>query len=208
VPTRLIAIAERVSVQETLSPLARGRGDPTMRVSQGEAARASRTPEGPVTVRFREVERGVDVEAWGPGSDWVLERAEAWCGALDDVSTFDPPRGIVREAWRRHRGLRIPATGLVTERLIPTILEQKVTGMEARRAYRAMTLAFGEPAPGELGLRLPPDTERLAATPYERFHPLGVERKRAEVIRAVAAKQTWIDAAAELPLSEARARIG
>jgi 3-methyladenine DNA glycosylase/8-oxoguanine DNA glycosylase len=138
----------------------------------------------------------------------MLERAEAWCGALDDVSAFDPPPGIVRDVWRRKRGMRIPATGLVTERLIPVILEQKVTGMEARRAYRAMTLALGEEAPGGIGLRLPPDPSRIADLPYERFHPLGIERRRAEAIRAVAQRQTWIDAAAELPLFQARERIG
>src|SRR3954470_18981113 len=207
-PTRRIATDARISIASTLGPLVRGRGDPTMRVVRGEATRASRTPDGSVTVRFREVEGGVGVEAWGPGSGWVLERADAWCGALDDVSTFDPPPGLVREVWRHKRGMRIPATGLITERLIPVILEQKVTGMEARRAYRAMTLALGEPAPGELGLRLPPDLERVAAMPYERFHPFGVERKRAEVIREVARKQVWLDAAAELPLPEARVRIG
>jgi 3-methyladenine DNA glycosylase/8-oxoguanine DNA glycosylase len=179
-----------------------------MRVSRGEVVRASRTPEGPVTVRFREAEGGIEVGAWGAGSAWVLERADAWCGALDDISGFDPAGGIVREAWRRNRGLRIPATGLVTERLVPVILEQKVTGLEARRAYRAMTLALGEPAPGDLGLRLPPDPERLATLAYERFHPFGVERRRAEVIREVAHKRAWLDTAAELPLDEARARIG
>jgi 3-methyladenine DNA glycosylase/8-oxoguanine DNA glycosylase len=104
--------------------------------------------------------------------------------------------------------MRIPATGLITERLIPVILEQKVTGMEARRAYRAMTLALGDPAPGDLDLRLPPDLERIAELPYERFHPFGIGRRRAEVIREVARRRTWVDAAAELPLSEARARIG
>lgn len=179
-----------------------------MRVVRGEAVRASRTPEGPVTVRFREVAGGIEVEAWGAGSDWVLDRADAWCGALDDVSSFDPPRGFVRDVWRRKRGMRIPATGLVTERLIPVILEQKVTGMEARRAYRAMTLALGEPAPGDLGLMLPPDPARLAELPYERLHPFGIERRRAEVLRQLGRKTVWIDAAADLPLPDARARIG
>jgi 3-methyladenine DNA glycosylase/8-oxoguanine DNA glycosylase len=178
-----------------------------MRVSRGEVVRASRTPAGPVTVRFAERPVAIDVEAWGPGSAWVLERADAWCGALDDVSRFDPPRGIVRESWRRHRGMRIPATGLLTERLVPIVLEQKVTGMEARRAYRAMTLALGEPAPGALGLRLPPSLEHMAETPYERFHPFGVERRRALVLRDLARRSAWIDAAADLPLEEARARL-
>jgi 3-methyladenine DNA glycosylase/8-oxoguanine DNA glycosylase len=207
-PTRLIAPPNRISVSQTLAPLMRGRGDPTMRLVPGGVVRASRTPDGPVTVRFTEVDRGIEVEAWGRGSAWVLERADAWCGALDDVSMFDPPRGLVREVWRRKPGMRIPATGLVTERLIPVVLEQKVTGMEARRAYRAVVLGLGEPAPGDVGLTLPPGPERMAVLPFERYHPFGIERRRAEVLRGIARRSAWVDEAAELPLAEARERLG
>lgn len=179
-----------------------------MRVTRAEVLRASRTPEGPVTARFESVPDAIDVEAWGEGAGWLLERAAAWCGALDDDEAFDPPAGIVREAWRRNRGLRIPSTGLVTERLIPVILEQKVTGAEARRAYRRLVGALGEPAPGPFGLVLPPEPARVAALPYHAFHPFGVERHRAEVLRAACARSAWLDAAAGLALEEAKARIG
>lgn len=204
---RSISTPVPISLSHTLGPLVRGRGDPTMRVTRGEVVRASRTPEGAVTVRFVETSDAIEVEAWGAGSAWVLERAEAWCGALDDVSTFDPPRGIVREVWRRKPGMRIPTTGLLTERLIPVVLEQKVTGLEARRAYRALTLALGEPAPGDLGLTLPPDPARVASLPYERFHPFGIERRRAMVLREIAGRSAWIDEASALPLPEARDRL-
>jgi 3-methyladenine DNA glycosylase/8-oxoguanine DNA glycosylase len=90
---------------------------------------------------------------------------------------------------------------------VPTVLEQKVTGMEARRAYRALTLALGEAAPGDLRLRLPPSLERMAALPYERFHPFGVERRRALVLRDLARRADWVDAAADLPLRLARERL-
>ncbi len=161
-----------------------------------------------MTVRVAGAEGGIDLEAWGTGAEWLLERAPAWCGALDDDSEFDPPPGLVREIWRRNRGLRIPRTGLVTERLIPIILEQKVTGLEARRAYRRLSRALGEPAPGPVGLSLPPDPARVAELPYHAFHPFGVERRRAEVLRAACARSAWLDAAAELPLDEASSRIG
>jgi 3-methyladenine DNA glycosylase/8-oxoguanine DNA glycosylase len=104
--------------------------------------------------------------------------------------------------------MRIPRTGLVTERLIPVILEQKVTGMEARRAYRRLVLALGEPAPGPFGLTLPPDPARVAALPYHAFHPFGVERRRAQVLRTACARADWLDAASDLPLDRAEARIG
>jgi 3-methyladenine DNA glycosylase/8-oxoguanine DNA glycosylase len=179
-----------------------------MRLEAGSVVRASRTPEGPVSVRFAPAEGGIQVRAWGPGSSWILERAPAWCGALDDVSGFDPPAGLVREIWRRTRGMRIPRTGLVTEALVPVILEQKVTGAEARRAYRKLTAALAEPAPGPLGLSLPPEPARVAELGYHAFHPFGVERRRAELIREVCSRAAWVDATADLPTGEAGARLG
>jgi 3-methyladenine DNA glycosylase/8-oxoguanine DNA glycosylase len=206
-PSRVIRAPHRISVRSTLGPLHRGAGDPTMRLGPGEVVRASRTREGPVAARFTEVAGGVEVQAVGPGARWLLERADAWCGALDDDSDFDPPPGLVRDLWRRRRGMRIPRTGLVTERLIPVILEQKVTGMEARRAYRRLALALGGPAPGPFGLTLPPGPARVAELPYHAFHPFGVERRRAEVVRAACAKAAWLDAGPELPLEQAEARV-
>lgn len=207
-PVRKILAPHPISPGATLGPLLRGKGDPTMRMGPGEVVRASRTPEGPVTARFSKAESGIEVESFGPGADWMLEHAGAWCGALDDDSDFDPSPGLVRDLWRRKRGLRIPRTKLVTERLIPVILEQKVTGMEARRAYRLLVFALGEPAPGPFGLMLPPDPARVAELAYYDFHPFGIERRRAEVIRAACARADWLDAAIDLPLEQAEARIG
>src|SRR3990170_6267931 len=206
--SRRITARFPIDVSGTLWPLRRGTGDPTMRVGRGEVVRASRTPQGRTTVRFVQTPVAIEVEAWGAGATWVLEHAPAWVGALDDDSSFDPPAGLVRDLWRRHRGIRIPRTGLVTERLIPVILEQKVTGPEARRAYRRLATALAEPAPGPLGLALPPDPARVAELPYHAFHPFGIERRRAEVLRAVCARASWLDAAAALPLEGGRARSG
>lgn len=192
----------------TLGPLLCGAGDATMRIAGTEVWRASRTPDGPVTVRFAQADGGIDVETWGPGSDWLLDRSPDWCGASDDDSDFEPSQGVVRDLWRHRPGLRIPRTGLVTERLIPVVLEQKVTGLEARRAYRRLANALAEPAPGEAGLTLPPDPDRIAALPYYAFRPFGVERRRAEVLRNMCARRTWLDAAIDLPVAEAEQRIG
>ena len=178
-----------------------------MRTDRGIVERSSRTPVGPAAVRFTEAADGIEVEAWGPGAAWMLEHAPDWCGAGDDDTGFDPAPGLVRDLWRRNRGLRIPRTGLITERLIPVILEQKVTGNEARRAYRRLSDALAEPAPGSLGLTLPPDPVRVAELPYYAFHPFGVERRRAEVLRAVCARSPWIDEAFDLTLDAAETRL-
>ena len=205
--TRLVPTERPIDLGLTLGPMLRGRGDPTMRTARGGAERASRTPDGPVSVRFAETAGGIEVEAWGPGARWLLDRATAWCGAEDDDAGFDPERGLVRDLWRRHAGLRIPRTGLTTERLIPVILEQKVTGNEARRAYRRLVAALAEPAPGPLGLVLPPDPERVATLPYYAFHPFGVERRRAEVLRHVCARAARVDEAAALSIDAAEDRL-
>lgn len=193
----------------TFFAMRRGTGDPTTWIGRGEVRRATRTPDGPATVRFTAAEDGVQAQAWGDGAAWMIDRAPDWLGVADGSDSFDPPPGVVAEARRRYGGLRIPRTGLVVEHLIPSILEQKVTGHEARYAYRRITLSVAEPAPGpvELGLLLPPNPARLAELPYYRMHPFGVEKRRADVIRSVCARAAWIDATTALPLRESRARL-
>jgi 3-methyladenine DNA glycosylase/8-oxoguanine DNA glycosylase len=78
-------------------------------------------------------------------------------------------------------------SGRVFEALLPAIIEQKITSAEAQRSYRRLIGAYGEDAPGPLGLRLAPDPARLAALPYHAFHVFGLERRRADAIRRAAA---------------------
>jgi 3-methyladenine DNA glycosylase/8-oxoguanine DNA glycosylase len=86
------------------------------------------------------------------------------------------------------------------------VLSQKVTGLEAHRSYTRILRRFGSPAPGPRDdLRLPPEPELIAATPYYAFHPMGVERKRAETLRRVAARAAWLEAGAGV--AEATARL-
>lgn len=95
------------------------------------------------------------------------------------------------------------------EALVPAILEQKVTGDEARRAWRTLIAKHGEPAPGPpaFRLRLPPTARVLAALPYYAYHPFGVEQRRAELIRRVASRAAWFEATADLPIDMAHARL-
>ena len=91
-------------------------------------------------------------EAWGDGADWALEQLPRMLGADDDPSGFVPPPQLT-QAWRRHRHWRVGATDLVMESLVPAIIEQKVTGMEALGAFRVMVHRFGERAPGRRASR-------------------------------------------------------
>ena len=146
----------------TLGPLRRGPGDPTFRrTADGAYWRATRTPQGPGTLRVVASGGEVVAEAFGPGADWLLDRLPELLGAGDDPAAFRPRHRLVREAHRRNPGLRLTRTGRVLESLIPAVLEQKVTSDEAYRAWRLLLHRFGEPAPGPLpGLRVVPDAGR------------------------------------------------
>ena len=182
-----VAIPAPYDLARTLSTHRRGSGDPAHRVeASGAVWRATRTPDGPVTLFLQPAVDGVRVRAWGPGASQAVEPAPALLGADDDPAALVPQHPAVAEGARRGRGIRIGRSGFVWEALVPAILEQKITGEEARRTYRALVRAYGEDAPGPPGLRLPPTPDALAPLPYHAFHPLGLERRRAELIRTVA----------------------
>jgi 3-methyladenine DNA glycosylase/8-oxoguanine DNA glycosylase len=68
------------------------------------------------------------------------------------------------------------------------VIEQKVTSNEAHRSWSALVRRFGDRAPGPAELRMPPRVELLAELGYAEWHPLGVERRRAETIRRLCAR--------------------
>lgn len=149
----------------------------------------------------------IEVEAWGPGAEWALGHAPDVLGLHDDLRGFDPGDRIVRGLHRRLRGLRVGRSGAVVESIVPAILEQKVTSEEAHRAYRKLVLEHGETAPGPFGLRLQPSPRLLASLPYHAFHPLGVERRRADTIRRACSYAPRLEEAASLPAEAARRRL-
>ncbi len=176
----------------TLGVHGHGRLDPALRFeASGSAWRVTRTPDGPATLFIEVVGGGrqVRARAWGPGAAHALDGIVALLGLDDEPARLVPRHPVVADAARRLRGLRIGRTGNVLEALVPAILEQKVTGTEASRAYRGILARWGERAPGpagERGLRVPADPAVLAGLPYFTLHPVGLERRRAELIRAVA----------------------
>ncbi|MFI6083646.1 DNA-3-methyladenine glycosylase family protein [Streptomyces sp. NPDC051217] len=199
--TRLWAPDGDFELGLALGPLRRGPADPTFRLSQdGSAVRATRTPEGPGTLRVRAGDAVVRAEAWGPGADWLLERLPEMLGASDDPDAFVPRHRLLAAAQRRRPGLRLCRTGLVMESLIPSVLEQKVTTIEANRSWRHLVRKYGEPAPGPYGdspdgrpdgrrdsrMYVMPDLRTWAMIPSWEWHKAGVDAKRSDTIaRAV-----------------------
>ncbi|MQB01084.1 MAG: DNA-3-methyladenine glycosylase 2 family protein [Actinobacteria bacterium] len=157
-----------------------------MRVDARRMVRACRVPNGPVTMEVS-IEGGVvGAAAWGPGAEQALDELPELLGTADDPDALRPRHRAIADLHRRFTGLRIGRTRSVTEAVIPAVLEQKVTGNEAWRVFRNLVRRFGDPSPGPHRLWLLPPPQRLTATPYFDFHAVGLERKRAEVIREVA----------------------
>jgi 3-methyladenine DNA glycosylase/8-oxoguanine DNA glycosylase len=191
----------------TLGPLVHGRADRTTRLAPDEAALAFRTPDGPAALLLRlESSGGLTARAWGSGAEHAIASAAELVGEEDRPELFEPRHAVLADLVRRHPGLRLPRTRRVLHTLVPTVLEQKVTGTEAYRSYGSLLRRYGEPAPGPLALVLPPSPAALAALPYHAFHPLGVERRRADVIRRAAARANALESAATV--AEAGRRLG
>jgi 3-methyladenine DNA glycosylase/8-oxoguanine DNA glycosylase len=193
---RGITLRGPIHLTETLGPLRHGLGDRTIRLQRDEAWLAARTSDGPASIHVRVMrDGGVAARAWGDGADALMSTLPALLGEADTPDELVARHPVIRQLQRRHPGLRLPRTGRVLQALVPSVFEQKITGTEAFRAYAAFLRAFGEPAPGPGDLLLPPDPATLAGLPYHAFHPIGIERRRAEVVRRAAARAAWLEAA-------------
>lgn len=207
-PHRTFRVPLPVDLTRTLGPLRHGRYDPTVRLGPGGMARASHTPDGPVTLQLELDGDRVRAEAWGPGAGWALEQAPHLVGVHDDLTGFEPDRHpAVAKATHRRPGLRLTRSGRIDDLLVPTILGQKVTSQEAFRGWFAMIRAWGTAAPGPHDLRLPPTPAEIASHPYEDFHPLSIERKRADIVRRACSRFDRLQEAVTLPRDEAHARL-
>ena len=216
-----LAVPGPLDLGLTLAPLRRGRADQCTQIGRREVWRASRTPDGPVTLHLHHARPDrVVARAWGPGRDWALEHASDLIGLGDDPTALDPllaasdgpERRLLDRLHRTHPGLRIPCSLAVAEAATPTVLEQRVTGPNAWRSYRALVRDHGEPPPFApdlpVALRLPPAPDVLGALASWEFHRLGVERRRADTIRRVGRVARRLDAAAPRGPAEAGRVLG
>jgi 3-methyladenine DNA glycosylase/8-oxoguanine DNA glycosylase len=218
--TRRFVPAGSLDLRLTLAVHLRGPRDLTLRFSaDGSAWRATRTPEGPATLRLIPEGDAIRAQAWGPGAGWLIEQAPELVGAHDDATEFGATvagHTFLHSLYVRFPGMRIGRTRRVLEALVPAIIEQKVTGDEARSAFVALVRRHGEPAPGPWDdeaarrpapLRVPPAPATLAGLPGYAYHPLGLERRRADAIRFAAAHAARAEECAEMALPDAYARL-
>ena len=215
-PTTLVTDVNQAA---TLAPFRHGRLDPTTvlrstgrgRSAAGTFLHATHTPDGPGTVRVRWAGSRVDLDTYGSGGDWLGARVPGMLGSRDtgldgvDTTTWAP---TVTAALHASRDVAIGSGSNLYHELLPTIIEQRITGHEAHRQWRRLCVELSDPAPGPFpGLLLPPAPERLLRRPTWWFHPLGIERKRAAPLVEIGRHVDKLWAWAELPAHEAAARL-
>jgi 3-methyladenine DNA glycosylase/8-oxoguanine DNA glycosylase len=95
------------------------------------------------------------------------------------------------------------------EALMPAILEQKVTGMEAHRAWASLLRAEGEEAPGPTPrpMRVPPLPRQVAGVASWRWHRWGVQPAQAATLMRVMQVAGRLEECGSLPVESARSRL-
>jgi 3-methyladenine DNA glycosylase/8-oxoguanine DNA glycosylase len=199
-----------VHLRATLASLARGTGDPAHRFVDGRFWWACATPGGEATLTVGARHSTVTAAGWGAGAEWLLDRLPALLGEHDDWTTLDlGGYPALEQTLRSHPGMRLCATGLVLDALVPTVLEQKVTGHEARRSWRTLLRWFGTPAPGPtpVPMRVPPPAQVLREVPSWDWHRMGVDLKRQNTVRAAASVANRLEECVDLAPEAALARL-
>jgi 3-methyladenine DNA glycosylase/8-oxoguanine DNA glycosylase len=199
-----------VSLRLTLGPLGQGSTDPTIQRDAGATWLTIATAAGAATLHLAEQAGGVDAAAWGPGAELAIAGVPALLGADDDDSAFDPSRHpVVAELHRRTHGLRLTRAARILPFLVPTVLAQKVTGIEAKRAWRELLRRHGEPAPGPapLGMRVAPSPEAWRRVPSWEWHRAGVGPQRSDTIMRIVAVGESLERAARDSVGDAERKL-
>ena len=182
------APAAPVDVAQTLRPLRRGAFDPTFRADPTGIWRTLQTPDGDATLHLRGT-ASVEATAWGPGAGWALAAVPEMLGAGDDWSDLDVAgTPFLADALRRNPGLRLLRTSQVFEMMLAAVLEQKVTGKEARHSWRVLITKYGTVAPGPApaGMVVCPPASVWRRIPSWEWHRAGVGPQRSDTVMRVA----------------------
>jgi 3-methyladenine DNA glycosylase/8-oxoguanine DNA glycosylase len=212
----------------TLVVLRHGPRDPAYVTARDDTVwRACRLTDGSTaTLRMRagatvagQDEVVVHARAWGEGAARLLAGLPELIGATDDpsgLSALVAGHPVLADSARRNRGLRVIRSGAVLESLVPAVLEQKVTVIEAHEAYRRLLRRFGTPAPGPAAgdadgppvpLFCPPTPACWARIPSWEWHRAGVEGKRAATVIAACRVAAALERTVDLPHAEAERRL-
>ncbi|MEZ5142831.1 MAG: hypothetical protein R2726_09975 [Acidimicrobiales bacterium] len=209
----LVAVEGPLDLRATVGVHANGRRDPTLRRAADGVWLARRTPDGPATLHLDDRELSprdggpLLARAWGPGASAALTAAPGIVGLHDDPGALVTDHPVVARLRRHRPGLRTSRSAAMIATLVPAVIGQKVQAVAAHESWAHLVHALSVRAPGPARLWLPPDPDRLAATPYEVFHRFDLERRRAEVIRRVSARAERLERLVDEPTDVALASL-
>ena len=202
--------AREVSLRLTLGPLSQGRTDPTFQRDASGLWLTMATASGDATLHLRSVASTIEGTAWGPGAESAIAQVPALCGAEDDDTGFDPSvHPVIADLHRRMPGLRLTRARRILPFLVPSVLGQKVTGIEQRTAWRRLVTRYGTPAPGPVpaGMRVAPTAEVWKRVPSWVWHRAGVGPQRSDTVMRVVTAGDALERAAELDAAGAIRRL-
>lgn len=177
--------AEPIDVHRTLAVHRRGSFDPTARVTAAGFWLTLLTPLGPATLLISQQGATISARSWGDGAAWAIDGVPGLLGFDDDWSALDLAGSpALAEVLRRAPGLRLSRTGLVMAALVPAIIEQKVTTVEAHRAWYSLVRRYGTPAPGPApsGMYVTAAPSTWSRIPSWDWHRVGVDPRRSRTV--------------------------
>lgn len=212
----------RYDFRRSLGILQHGVNDPSTRMDAAGSGcwLAFTTTDGMVSLRLdsarldgadgRATGVRVSARAFGPGAAAALDAVPALLGADDDWAALGTaplagalPR-FIADTYRVHDGVRLPTAGRVLDFAVIAVLGQKITGLEAKRAWRYLVGRFGSPAPGPApaGLTVPPTGEQWRRVPSWEWHRAGVDHSRSTTILRVAQRATALERLTAVPCGD------
>jgi 3-methyladenine DNA glycosylase/8-oxoguanine DNA glycosylase len=178
-----------------------GARDPACRLAADEVWWALRGDDGPSLVRVRRVGScAAAVQAWGPVAERAAALAPGWLGCTDRPEDFTPAHPVLADWHHRFPGLRMTRHPAVFDTLAATVIQQRVTSVEAHASWATLVRRFGQPAPRPPGapqLVAPPSPAVWAAIRTWDWHRAGVEQRRAHAVTHAAHRAAALDKLAE-----------
>ncbi|WP_166868358.1 MULTISPECIES: DNA-3-methyladenine glycosylase 2 family protein [unclassified Salinibacterium] len=208
--TTRYAPAAPVSLRLVIGHLAQGRGDPTVQRTPEGWWLTMRLATGAATLLLRERPDSIEATAWGDGAAEAIDGVPRLLGAHDDLDGFDASRHpLIARLHHETPGLRLGGTGRVLPALVPSVLGQKVTAMEAKRAWRILVSRHGDPAPGPapLGMRVLPTPDTWKRIPSWEWHTAAVGPQRSDTLMRVFAVGSAIARCDRLDSAESARRL-
>ncbi len=200
--------SQRRDLRAMLGVLSRGAGDPAYRYGPGgDLWLTGMGAQGAFTINLRPTAQGVVGHAWGDGAQWAQQHLGDLLGTHDDATGFVPQHPLIETQWRKYGAVvRVPRALLTWQVALAAVLEQRVTGVEARGAWRSLVVEHGDPAPGPCpeGMRVPPGPEAVLRVPSWDWRRYGVDVQRIVTIRELASRAQVLTRAEALPAAEGR----